>query len=261
MSMFRRARLPRSAALPKNPPLTQGRHSEESAPGDDEPPSEAVILSGFTSLRSKNLSLLCPPQRPEPRRSAPLAAFAALAGLAALLSFAGLCRAQSQAPAQSPSQNKSAHPNLGRALTPEEIRNLDITVTPDGRGLPEGSGSVEQGAKVYGEKCQVCHGPQGKGGPLDPLTGGVGTIASAKPLKTPVSYWPSATTIFDYVRRAMPLNSPESLTNDEVYALTAYILSIDAVVPKDAVLDPKSLEKVKMPNRDGFLNSWPPPKH
>jgi cytochrome c len=208
-------------------------------------------------LHSKNLSLLCPPQRPKRRRSAPLAAFAALAGLAALLAFAGLCRAQSQAATSS----KSAHPNLGRPLAPDEIRRLDITVTPDGRGLPDGSGSVEQGAKVYAEKCQVCHGPQGKGVPLDPLTGGIGTIASAKPLKTPVSYWPSATTIFDYVRRAMPLRTPESLSNDEVYALTAYILSIDAVVPKDAVLDAKSLPQVKMPNRDGFLNSWPPPKH
>src|SRR5580692_8196801 len=161
---------------------------------------------------------------------------AALAVLTAALAFAGLCRAQSQ-PSQSGSQNKSAHPNLGRPLAPDEIRRLDITVAPDGRGLPEGSGSVEQGAKVYAEKCQVCHGPQAKGGPLDPLTGGIGTLASAKPVKTPVSYWPSATTIFDYVRRAMPLNSPESLSNDEVYALTAYILSIDAVVPKDAVLD------------------------
>lgn len=174
------------------------------------------------------------------------------------LSVAGLCRAQSQV-SQSASQ-KSAHPNLGRPLSPDEIRQLDITVTPDGRGLPEGSGSVEQGAKVYAEKCQVCHGPEGKGGPLDRLTGGIGTLASAKPVKTPVSYWPSATTIFDYVRRAMPLRAPESLSNDEAYALTAYILSIDAVVPKDAVLDAKSLPQVKMPNRDGFLNYWPPPK-
>ena len=250
MCTSRRARFPRSAASPNNSPLTQGRHSEESAPGDDGPPSEGVILS-----EAKNLSLLCPPQRPERRRSSPLAAFAALAGLAALLTFAGLCRAQSQPPAQ----NKSAHPNLGRPLTPDEIRKLDITIAPDGRGLPQGSGSVEQGAKVYAEKCQVCHGPEGKG-PTDPLTGGIGTIASAKPVKTPVSYWPAATTIFDYVRRAMPLRAPESLTNDEVYALTAYLLSIDAVVPKDAVLDAKSLPQVKMPNRDGFLNDWPPPK-
>jgi S-disulfanyl-L-cysteine oxidoreductase SoxD len=192
-----------------------------------------------------------------PRPAHVLLTAAAVLAAALSLSVASLCRAQSQPTAQ----NKSAHPNLGRPLAPDEIRQLDITVTPDGRGLPEGSGSVEQGAKIYAEKCQVCHGPQGKGGPLDQLTGGIGTIASAKPVKTPVSYWPSATTIFDYVRRAMPLRTPESLSNDEVYALTAYILSIDSVVPNDAVLDAKSLPQVKMPNRDGFLNYWPPPKH
>ncbi|HZP34606.1 MAG TPA: cytochrome c [Candidatus Acidoferrales bacterium] len=152
------------------------------------------------------------------------------------------------------------HPNLGRPLTPEEISKLDITVAPDGSGLPPGSGSVSQGAKVYTDKCQSCHGPKGQGGPQDQLTGGVGTIASAKPVKTPVSYWPTATTIFDYVRRAMPLQSPESLTNDEVYAVTAYLLSVDAVIPQDAVLDAKSLPQVKMPNRDGFVRWWPVPK-
>ncbi len=152
------------------------------------------------------------------------------------------------------------HPNLGRPLSPEEISKLDITVAPDGTGLPVGSGSVSAGAMVYEEKCQSCHGPKGQGGPQDQLTGGIGTLTSEKPVKTPVSYWPSATTIFDYVRRAMPLQSPQSLTNDEVYAVTAYILSIDGVVPQDAVLDAKSLPQVKMPNRDGFVRWWPVPK-
>jgi cytochrome c len=169
-----------------------------------------------------------------------------------LLPAAALCLISSVCEAQ--------HPNLGRALTPEEISKLDITVAPDGNGLPAGSGSVSAGAKVYGEKCQSCHGPKGQGGPQDQLTGGVGTIASAKPVKTPVSYWPSATTIFDYVRRAMPLQTPQSLTDDEAYAVTAYILSIDGVVPQDAVLDAKSLPQVKMPNRDGFVRWWPVPK-
>ena len=144
------------------------------------------------------------------------------------------------------------HPNLGRPLSPEEISKLDITVAPDGIGLPVGSGSVSAGAMVYEEKCQSCHGPKGQGGPQDQLTGGIGTLTSEKPVKTPVSYWPSATTIFDYVRRAMPLQSPQSLT--------AYILSIDGVVPQDAVLDAKSLPQVKMPNRDGFVRWWPVPK-
>lgn len=170
-----------------------------------------------------------------------------------LLPAAALCLISSVCEAQ--------HPNLGRPLTPEEISKLDITVAPNGSGLPAGSGSVSAGAKVYDEKCQSCHGPRGQGGPQDQLTGGIGTLASDKPVKTPVSYWPSATTIFDYVRRAMPLQSPESLTNDEVYAVTAYILSIDGVVPQDAVLDSKSLPQVKMPNRDGFVRWWPVPKH
>jgi cytochrome c len=172
--------------------------------------------------------------------------FGILLAAAALCLMSSVCRAQ--------------HPNLGRQLTPEEISKLDLTVAPDGNGLPPGSGSVSAGAKVYAEKCQSCHGANGQGGPQDQLTGGVGTIASDKPVKTPVSYWPSATTIFDYVRRAMPLQSPQSLNNEEVYAVTAYILSIDKIVSEDAVLDAKSLPQVKMPNRDGFVRWWPVPK-
>src|SRR5579864_2778061 len=148
-------------------------------------------------------------------------------------------------------------PNLGRELTPEEVKKIDITIATDGTGLPPGSGSVSAGATVYAQKCQSCHGAQGSGKPQDQLTGGVGTLASAKPVKTPVSYWSSATTIFDYVRRAMPINAPQSLTNDEAYAVTAYLLSIDGVVPKDTVLDAKSLPRVNMPNREGFVRWWP----
>ena len=150
-------------------------------------------------------------------------------------------------------------PNLGRPLTPVEIRNIDITVAPNGKGLPSGSGSVLAGAVVYAKNCQACHGPQGAGKPAEQLTGGVGSLASGKPVKTPASYWPSATTLFDYIRRAMPITSPQSLTNDEVYAVTAYILSIDGIVPKDAVLDAKSLPQIKMPNRDGFVRWRPKP--
>jgi len=150
-------------------------------------------------------------------------------------------------------------PNLGRALTPEEIRKADITVAPDGRGLPPGSGSVSAGAAVYAKSCQSCHGPQGAGKPQDQLTGGLGTLASSKPVKTPTSYWPAATTLFDYIRRAMPISAPQSLSNDEVYAVTAYILSIDGIVSNDAVLDAKSLPRVRMPNRDGFVSWWPKP--
>ena len=150
-------------------------------------------------------------------------------------------------------------PNLGRPITPEEIQKLNITVAPDGTGLPPGSGSVSAGAAVYAKSCQGCHGSQGAGKPQDQLTGGVGTLATAKPVKTPASYWPVATTLFDYIRRAMPITSPQSLSNDEVYAVTAYILSIDGIVPADAVLDAKTLPRVKMPNRDGFVSWWPKP--
>jgi len=158
-----------------------------------------------------------------------------------------------------PTARAAQGPNLGRPLTPEEIKKIDLTVAPDGRGLPPGSGSVSAGAAVYTKNCRGCHGLQGSGKPQDQLTGGVGSITTAKPVKTPVSYWPTATTLFDYIRRAMPYTAPQSLTNDEVYAVTAYLLSIDGIVPADAVLDAKSLPRVKMPNRGGFVSWWPKP--
>lgn len=151
-------------------------------------------------------------------------------------------------------------PNRGRPLTADEVRKIDITVAPDGTGLPPGNGSVAEGEKVYVQKCLGCHGPQGAGKPMEQLTGGVGSLASGKPVKTAASFWPAATTLFDYTRRAMPITSPQSLTNDEAYAVTAYLLSIDGIVPKDAVLNSKSLPQVKMPNRDGFVRWWPEPR-
>jgi hypothetical protein len=173
----------------------------------------------------------------------------AFLGAAAFLGAFGVARSASGAQGA----------NLGRPLTPDEVRKIDITVSPDGRGLPPGSGSVSAGAAVYSKSCQSCHGEKGAGKPQDQLTGGLGTLATPKPVKTPASYWPAATTLFDYIRRAMPITAPQSLTNDEVYAVTAYILSIDAIVPADATLDAKSLPKVKMPNRDGFVSWWPKP--
>src|SRR5215470_12432870 len=148
-------------------------------------------------------------------------------------------------------------PKLGRELTPDEVSRVDITVAPNGSGLPQGSGSVATGAAVYAQKCQGCHGQDGAGKPQDQLTGGVGSLASGKAVKTPVSFWPTATTLFDYIRRAMPITAPQSLTNNEVYAVTAYLLSIDGIVGKDAVLDAKSLPQVRMPNREGFVRWWP----
>lgn len=109
---------------------------------------------------------------------------------------------------------------------------------------------------MFEMKCAACHGEAGAGQPADRLTGGVGTLKSARPIKTVASYWPYATTLFSYIRSAMPINDPQSLTADEVYALSAYLLSVDGIVGKDAVLDAGSLAKIKMPNRDGFRNAW-----
>jgi cytochrome c len=149
----------------------------------------------------------------------------------------------------------AASPGLGRPATAAEIQAVDISIPPDGHTLPPGSGSVVQGAAMFAAKCQVCHGPAGVGGPNDRLTGGLGSLATPKPVKTLNSFWPYATTAFDYIRRAMPLTAPQSLSNDEVYALVAYLLSVDGVVAPDATLDAKTLPLVKMPNRDGF-QSW-----
>lgn len=147
-------------------------------------------------------------------------------------------------------------PHLGKPADPELLRAWDTSIPPDGSGLPPGHGSVAEGAAIYEAKCIVCHGAAGAGQPADRLTGGIGTLAGSQPVKTVASYWPYATTLFDYIRRAMPVSAPRSLTAPEVYALCAYLLSIDGIVSKSAVLDAKSLPKVKMPNRNGFINVW-----
>ena len=135
---------------------------------------------------------------------------------------------------------------------------------PDGRGLPVGSGSVEQGKAVYAQQCVACHGQNLEGGIGDRLIGGRGTLvndsATKAPVKTVESYWPYATTLFDYIKRAMPFTAPDTLTNDEVYAVSAYILSEAKIVPPDTVLNASNLAKVRMPNRDGFIADPRPEK-
>ena len=147
---------------------------------------------------------------------------------------------------------------IGRPATEAEIAGWDIDVSPDGTGLPAGRGSVRDGAGLYAERCAACHGAHGEGKPMDRLAGGIGTIFSAKPQKTVGSFWPYATTLFDYVRRAMPLNAPQSLTPDQVYAVSAYILFLNGLVPRDAVLDAATLPKIAMPNRGNFVSAYPP---
>jgi cytochrome c len=142
---------------------------------------------------------------------------------------------------------------VGRTPTPEELRAIDIEVTPDGRGLPPGSGIAETGKKVYESRCALCHGATGKEGPQDILVGGQGTLASAKPLKTVGSYWPYATSLWDYINRAMPFDHPGTLPVDDVYATTAYLLYLNGIIGEHDVLDQTTLPAVRMPNRDGFV--------
>lgn len=149
--------------------------------------------------------------------------------------------------------------DLGRQATQREIAGWNIDIEPNGAGLPPGSGSVAQGQQVYGETCASCHGDRGQGKPMDQLVGGQGTLANEKPIKTVGSYWPYATTLFDYVRRAMPFNAPESLTNDQVYAVVAYVLQLNGIVDQGAVMNARTLPKVRMPNRDGFISPDPRP--
>jgi S-disulfanyl-L-cysteine oxidoreductase SoxD len=144
-------------------------------------------------------------------------------------------------------------PNLGRVAAPEEIASWDISIGPDGAGLPTGSGTSKEGEAVYFAKCLACHGEKGAGKPNDALVGGRGTLAGDQVAKTVGSFWPHATTIFDYVRRAMPLNESKSLTNDDVYAVTAYILHLNGIIGEKDAINAQTLPKVRMPNRDGFV--------
>ena len=148
-------------------------------------------------------------------------------------------------------------PKLGRLATPAEIAGWDISIPPDGRGLPPGAGTAAEGALVYAQKCQVCHGEKGVGGPNDRLVGGQGTLASKAPVRTVGSYWPYATTVFDYVRRSMPFFQPHSMTDGEVYAVTAYLLNLNGIISEQEVMNAETLPRVKMPNRDNFILVYP----
>jgi S-disulfanyl-L-cysteine oxidoreductase SoxD len=142
---------------------------------------------------------------------------------------------------------------VGRPATPEQIRDLGAAIAPDGSGLPEGSGTVAAGRDLFVSECARCHGVKAEGDIGPPLVGGQGTLNTAKPLKTVGSYWPYATTIWDFINRAMPFDRPGSLKPPEVYAVVAYILNLNGIIGNDQVMDAKSLPKVKMPNRDGFV--------
>jgi len=148
-------------------------------------------------------------------------------------------------------------PDLGETPSPELIAAWDISVAPDGAGLPPGSGTAVEGAPVYAVNCLVCHGQEGEGLLNDRLVGGHGTIGGPAARKTVGSYWPYATTVFNYVRRAMPYTAPMSLSNDDYYALTAYLLQINEIISSDEILNAETLPEVVMPNREGFVLSYP----
>lgn len=147
---------------------------------------------------------------------------------------------------------------VGRAPTAEEIKAWDIAIGPDGAELPPGRATAVEGRAVYDTKCAECHGKTGKEGPQDVLVGGRGTLNTDKPLKTIGSYWPYATTVWDFTYRAMPFDKPGSLTPDEVYKATAYVLYLNGIIGENDVIDEKSLPKVTMPNRDGFVSDARP---
>jgi mono/diheme cytochrome c family protein len=142
---------------------------------------------------------------------------------------------------------------IGRPATPAEIAGWNIDIDRDGHNLPPGSGSVSHGREVFDQQCAACHGAKGEGGVGDKLVGGQGTLATENPVRTVGSYWPYAPTLFDYIRRAMPQNAPQSLSNDDVYAVSAYILNLNGLLAADATLDARTLPAIKMPNRSMFV--------
>jgi cytochrome c len=148
-------------------------------------------------------------------------------------------------------------PGLGQPISPTDLAPWDISIQPDGAGLPPGSGDATKGAQVYTTHCVMCHGVGGAGQPNDRLVGGQGTLGDLAQVRTIGSFWPYATTVFDYIRRAMPFLTPQSLSNDDVYAVTAYLLAENGIIAKDATLDARSLARVRMPNRDGFIMAYP----
>ena len=150
-------------------------------------------------------------------------------------------------PAQSPRYG------VGRAPSDDDLRTLGITVAPDGKGLPEGSGTAIEGRALFAQRCAKCHGEKAEGDIGPALVGGRGTLATAKPRKTVGSFWPYATTLWDYIHRAMPFNEPGALNSSQVYAASAFILYLNEIVGEKEVMNAKTLPKIRMPNRDGFV--------
>jgi mono/diheme cytochrome c family protein len=172
------------------------------------------------------------------------------------LAFAALLMLAFAAPALAQSKKETPRNyGIGHAATPEQIAGWDIDVRPDGQGVPPGYGSVREGEKVYMDKCAACHGEFGESaGRWPQLAQGKGTLASSDPVKTVGSYFPYLSIVFDYIRRAMPFGAAQSLTNDELYAVTAYVLNLNDIVDDKFVLSKQTWGQVKMPNQGGFFD-------
>src|SRR5215470_3594662 len=148
-------------------------------------------------------------------------------------------------------------PGLGKLIDQAEIAAWDISILPDGTGLPSGSGTSAEGARIFAQKCAMCHGENGKGGPFPAVVGGRPLTDGIDTVKTVANFWGYSTTLFDFIRRAMPWQQPRTLTNDEVYALTAYILALNKIIDESEAMNAQTLPKVRMPNRDGFIIRFP----
>ena len=144
-------------------------------------------------------------------------------------------------------------PRLGKPANPEEIAAWNMTVFPDGRGLPSGHGSAAEGKLVYERFCGSCHGTNGLGGSGEELAGAKHGLTEANPDKTIGTYWPTATTLYDFIRRSMPPDNPGSLSNEQIYAVCAFLLHINGIIPESAEMNAAALPQVKMPNREGFI--------
>lgn len=147
-------------------------------------------------------------------------------------------------------------PNLGKRASAKLIKQWDLDIFPNGKGLPKGQGNTTAGKKVYTKHCVSCHGVDGTGNSADELAGAAHSLTDNPPDKTIGTYWPYATTLFDFTRRSMPLYAPGILTNNEVYAVTAYLLYLNGIIDKDKIINANTLPKVKMPNRNGFINIY-----
>lgn len=198
------------------------------------------------------------------RRMAPVTVICALGLVVTLLAPGGRADDTAAVPVDAgeinlaqrrqPDPERVGYYGFGEPATPAMIAGWDIDVRPDGRGLPPGSGSVADGESLYDGQCAACHGAFGEGADRwPPVAGGRGTLVRERPEKTVGSFWPYASTLWDYVRRAMPYFAPQSLSDDEVYAIVAYVLYLNDLVADDFVLTRDNLPGIEMPNRDGFV--------